>query len=107
MIDALFDNSIVPSLKKTPFIVVGTKDELNSRYMAIKKANRNAKQRLFITSYDQKSMSKYFAGEKKGINNNQLFDFFNNNLGANTILSLRTDLLRTKISKKHFFYPRI
>lgn len=82
MIDALFNNSIIPTSEKTSFIVVNSNNDLNARYMAIKKTNAKAKQRLFIDSYDQINMCKYFSKEKMAIKHNQLYEFFMKDLGA-------------------------
>ncbi|WP_029469254.1 DNA/RNA helicase domain-containing protein [Blautia producta] len=82
MVDALLNNEKITTSGNIPFVVLGTKKDLNTKYFSIKKADPKAKQRLFIDSYDQKDICTYFETPKVAIKNTQLFDFFMNDLGA-------------------------
>jgi hypothetical protein len=82
IVDALLDDFDSEIVEKSPFVILGTREELNSRYKIIKEVDPRAKQRLFIASYDQKKMKNYFVKNKKSIDNNQLYNFFSNDLGS-------------------------
>ena len=103
LVDALFRGEEVEG-KNAPFVIVGTAEELNNRYFAIKAAAPEAKQRLMMDSFDQKRIQDYISEPRRAIDttdqkriqdyvskqrraidttNNpaELYDFFQNSLG--------------------------
>ena len=66
LVDALFSGEEVEG-KNAPFVIVGTAEELNNRYLAIKAAAPEAKQRLMMDSFDQKRIQDYISKPRRAI----------------------------------------